>query len=365
MPDLRLSPEKARALRELIRRLYSRPFDEEFALECCRELGELIGSQYHALTFFPSRQRARPTILSNNPPGFMPVYLSVQRKDFLMDRLVSTGREYILRRDPEMDIPGHQDFIDAVQSARPISDMAYFPIKAEGRLRGYWAFGRAGLGSSYYTDEDLEFLRFGLSFIDDAFERALLPPPLAQDLACLDYRGHVIAAGGRIREAFDEIFGQGRDPDSSSRRPDLARAFHAAYKRYLRGPFEVGMDKLSLLAGDTLFSFIFSRIDPEGRGFKLEGVPLALIRLVETHRASSAVRSRPSTDGANRFGMTPRELEVIVGIFRGQSNKEIAQALGIDESTVKRHTHNIYEKTGFRSRVELVLGMPKGLDALN
>jgi len=38
-------------------------------------------------------------------------------------------------------------------------------------------------------------------------------------------------------------------------------------------------------------------------------------------------------------------------------NKEIAQELGVDESTIKRHTHNIFEKTGFHSRVELVLGL--------
>jgi DNA-binding NarL/FixJ family response regulator len=55
---------------------------------------------------------------------------------------------------------------------------------------------------------------------------------------------------------------------------------------------------------------------------------------------------------------TARELEVLDGIYAGKSNKEIAAELGVDESTVKRHSHNIYEKTGYRSRVELVLGLP-------
>jgi DNA-binding CsgD family transcriptional regulator len=365
MSELRITDSQAEALRNFIFRLYCRPFDQELAMAACRDLGSLVGAQYHALTFFTSRERARPTIVSNNPPGFMPVYLSVQSQDFLMDSLVSSGREYVLRRDPVMDVPEHQDFILAVQDARPISDIGYFPIKIEGKLRGYWAFGRAGLRNPYYSDDELELLRFGLSFMNDAFERALLPSPLEEDLAYLDYRGNVIAAGGRIREAFGDIFGRGRAPGSDASRPDLAKAFQASYRRYLRGPMAVGMDRLSLRAGDRRFAFIFSRVDPMGRGFRMEGMPFAMARLVDARRAPPKPRPRHATDGGARFDLTPREEEVILGIYGGKSNKEIAQALGIDESTVKRHTHNIYEKTGFRSRVELVLGMPGGPDGLN
>jgi len=52
---------------------------------------------------------------------------------------------------------------------------------------------------------------------------------------------------------------------------------------------------------------------------------------------------------------------VVRGIYQAQSNKVIAFSLGIDESTVKRHTHNIYEKTGLRSRVELVQNLSRSL----
>ena len=60
---------------------------------------------------------------------------------------------------------------------------------------------------------------------------------------------------------------------------------------------------------------------------------------------------------AKEFGITQREFEIIGALFQAKSNKEIAYALHIDESTVKRHTHNIYEKTGLETRVELVQGL--------
>lgn len=52
--------------------------------------------------------------------------------------------------------------------------------------------------------------------------------------------------------------------------------------------------------------------------------------------------------------LTEREREVLRLILSGKSNKTIAEALFISESTVKTHAHNIYSKYDVGSRAELI-----------
>ncbi len=61
-----------------------------------------------------------------------------------------------------------------------------------------------------------------------------------------------------------------------------------------------------------------------------------------------------------KFGLTPRELDLIPLLIRGLNNKEIAESLFISLATVKTHIHNIYGKTGVRSRYELFHLTKKG-----
>ncbi len=42
-------------------------------------------------------------------------------------------------------------------------------------------------------------------------------------------------------------------------------------------------------------------------------------------------------------------------MIRGLTNREIAKLLFIEESTVKAHTHHIYDKLGVRSRTALIV----------
>jgi DNA-binding NarL/FixJ family response regulator len=55
---------------------------------------------------------------------------------------------------------------------------------------------------------------------------------------------------------------------------------------------------------------------------------------------------------ADDFGISARELEVLVLAGRGLSNAQIASHLYISESTVKRHLANVYPKMGVSSRGE-------------
>jgi len=52
--------------------------------------------------------------------------------------------------------------------------------------------------------------------------------------------------------------------------------------------------------------------------------------------------------------LTSREMDVLRLMIKGLSNNEIAEALFIEESTVKTHVSNIISKLGVRNRVEVV-----------
>ena len=63
----------------------------------------------------------------------------------------------------------------------------------------------------------------------------------------------------------------------------------------------------------------------------------------------------PEKRGRDRFGLTPRELEVTSEVVAGLSNKEIASKLSLSEDTVKHHLSNIFDKVGASNRLELAL----------
>ena len=68
----------------------------------------------------------------------------------------------------------------------------------------------------------------------------------------------------------------------------------------------------------------------------------------------STFRTRGATP-ARQFGLTPRELEIVIAVARGLTNKEIAQQFSLSEETVKHHLTKIFSKLNVANRVELAL----------
>ena len=60
---------------------------------------------------------------------------------------------------------------------------------------------------------------------------------------------------------------------------------------------------------------------------------------------------------------TKREREIIEQLMKGKLNKEIAHQLQISLSSVKKHTKNIYRKTGVHRRVEVVVYLSNAISA--
>jgi two-component system nitrate/nitrite response regulator NarL len=65
--------------------------------------------------------------------------------------------------------------------------------------------------------------------------------------------------------------------------------------------------------------------------------------------------SKSEAARTKKFGLTPREMEIIGAIVEGCANKEIAAKCQISEETVKHHLTNIFDKLGVSNRLELAL----------
>jgi DNA-binding NarL/FixJ family response regulator len=84
--------------------------------------------------------------------------------------------------------------------------------------------------------------------------------------------------------------------------------------------------------------------------------PSVTRRLVERWvalEASSAPAPRPVPAAVRT--LSAREREILVGLARGRTNRELADDLIVSEATVKTHVSNLLTKLGVRSRVHAVV----------
>jgi DNA-binding NarL/FixJ family response regulator len=118
--------------------------------------------------------------------------------------------------------------------------------------------------------------------------------------------------------------------------------------------------------------YIFGALRAGAAGFLLKRTrPEELIAAVHTVAAGDALLSpsvtrrvvdrlaqqpTPELTGVARLAeLTPRERQVLELIARGMSNREIAAALVVEESTVRTHVKRILMKLDLRDRVQAVI----------
>lgn len=81
--------------------------------------------------------------------------------------------------------------------------------------------------------------------------------------------------------------------------------------------------------------------------------PQLLQQAVERLEQGHALNDKRS-QRANKYGLTPRQLQVLQLISAGKSNKDISRQLNLAEGTVKIHVAAIYQTLHVNSRIEAV-----------
>ncbi len=84
--------------------------------------------------------------------------------------------------------------------------------------------------------------------------------------------------------------------------------------------------------------------------------PLVLVESVSSLlKGDTPASATPaSTLLAKRFELTPRQLEILVLVSKGLSNKEVARLLSISPETTKSHLRDIYQRFGVANRIEAI-----------
>ena len=118
--------------------------------------------------------------------------------------------------------------------------------------------------------------------------------------------------------------------------------------------------------------YVFGALRAGASGFLLKRTrPEALIAAVHTiaagdsllspsvtRRVIERVAQQPTpdlTDEARLSELTPREREILGLVARGLSNREIAAALVVEESTIRTHVKRILMKLQLRDRIQIVI----------
>jgi len=165
----------------------------------------------------------------------------------------------------------------------------------------------------------------------------------------------VLAAASNGREAVDLWMKHRPDVTLLDLRMPVLDGV-GAIQEIRQGDFSARLIVLTTFDTDADLS---KAIKAGAKGYLLKDAPrdelLACIRKVhsgETVIPPSLVTKLTASISAE--SVTDRELEVLMLLARGKSNKEIGTTLYISESTVKSHLRNIFTKLNVLSRTEAI-----------
>jgi DNA-binding CsgD family transcriptional regulator len=92
---------------------------------------------------------------------------------------------------------------------------------------------------------------------------------------------------------------------------------------------------------------------PLASGARRAGSSCGAVAALLVHKVTFDVLPPPELI-AGLYGLTPREVRVLLAIVRLGGVRETAAALGISEATVKTHLHRVFGKTGASRQADLV-----------
>jgi DNA-binding NarL/FixJ family response regulator len=193
---------------------------------------------------------------------------------------------------------------------------------------------RAGLKAVLRSDPSVEVI----GEAGDGRAGIALVAELEPDIVLMDVRMPDLDGIGATREL------QARDPDA---KVVILTTFEE--DEYIFGALKAGAS-----------GFLLKRTAPEDLLAAIHAVAagdsLLSPSVTRTVIEQMARQPTPEVAAAEELDeLTPREREVLLAIARGLSNAEIADALVIEESTVKTHVKRILMKLNVRDRVHAVI----------
>jgi len=173
-------------------------------------------------------------------------------------------------------------------------------------------------------------------------------------------RALALACMGRTAEALSEV---DSSPHSSAVEPVVLAALVRAVCAFRSGEVDA-MDRLSEVSA---VAFGVGAVDLLVVGYRACPELLPVLLRAGSDEFRTLVARVGDADLATAVGvplprdedrtalLSPREREVYHLVVQGLRNREIGKLLFIEESTVKAHTHHIYDKLGTRSRRTLIV----------
>ena len=166
-------------------------------------------------------------------------------------------------------------------------------------------------------------------------------------------RGEALTALNRASEA-EEILKHARKTAQQQEALPLLWRMHLALGKCYQTQRRYEAAEESLLAARDIIEQLATNVPGES---------LRSDFLEHTHTQLSIMSPSPQRAAKRAYdGLTAREREIAVRIARGQSSREIAEALVISERTVETHIGNILSKLGYNARTQIaVWATEKGL----
>lgn len=220
------------------------------------------------------------------------------------------------------------------------------------RTRSGEPWGMLGLyrepGQPLFDSDEIEFLRLVAPHLAEGARRGLLvgeardpDGPDSPGLVVLDERWEVESLTPGVERWLEEL--PGGDWRARGKLPSavLAVAGQALRTAEEGSPGEVALARVLTQGGRWVVLHAASLVTG--------GAPRRVAVIVEpTHPA------RVSSLLMAAYGLSEREQDVTRLVLRGESTAQIADSLSVSPHTVQEHLKSIFEKTGVRSRRELV-----------
>jgi DNA-binding CsgD family transcriptional regulator len=158
--------------------------------------------------------------------------------------------------------------------------------------------------------------------------------------------GHTLLAAGSVLRA---VRGKIAACDTGAE-----QALHEAFLAAGNGDVAVGVKGIAvpLMARDG-GRFVAHVLPLTSGARRRAGASYAAVAALFVHKAALDTPSPPEVI-AKTFKLTPSELRVLLALVEVGGAPEVAEALGIAETTVKFHLKRLFEKTGTRRQTELV-----------